>query len=52
MGLVKYLKSPRIRPLKESNRLKGRKYCLNLHDSIFAKFFEYPEKKSAQRIPF
>ena len=32
------------------NMLKGVKYLLNLHSSIFAKFLDPSEKKSALRI--
>ena len=52
VGLVKCLKIPVSDHLRKANRLKGRKYCLNLHYSILVKFFEYSEKKSARKIPF
>ena len=32
------------------NMLKGPKYCLNLHGSIFVKYFDDSEKKLAQKI--
>ena len=32
------------------NMLKGTKHCLHQHDSIFVKFFDQYDKKSARKI--
>ena len=32
--------------------LKGPKHCISLHDSIFVRFLDYSEKKSAQKTLF
>ena len=34
------------------NMLKGPKDCLNLHVSVFVIYFDYSERKAAQKILF
>ena len=51
-GLLKCLKSPLWEHLQTVNMLKCPKDCLNLHGSIFVRFFDHSERKSSQKIIF
>ena len=50
--LLNCLKSRVSEHLWRVNMLKSPKDSLNLHSSIFVKFFDHPEKKSAQKYLF
>ena len=52
VGLFKCWKRTVSEQLGTVNMLKGRKDCLNLQGTIFAKYFEYSERKSAPNILF
>ena len=49
-GLLKCLKSPVSEHLWTVNMLKGPKHFLNLHGSIFVRFFDDFERKSARKF--
>ena len=51
-GLLKCLKSPVSEHLWTVNMLNGPKDCLNLHGSIFVRFFHHSERKSRPKILF
>ena len=51
-GLLTCRKSPVSEHLRKGNILKGRKHCLNQHDSIFVIFFDHSERKAAPKIWF
>ena len=46
-GLLKCPKGPVLENLLTVNMLKGPKHCINLHGSIFVRFFDYSENESA-----
>ena len=52
MGWLKYIKSAMSEHLWTLNMLKDPNDCLILHGSIFVKFFDNSERKSAQKIMF
>ena len=49
-GLLKCLKSPVSQHFWVVNMLKAPKECLNLHGSIFVRFFDDSERKSTRQI--
>ena len=51
-ALFKCLESPISEKLWTVDRLKGPKHCLNLQGSIFVRFFDDAEWKSAQKTFF
>ena len=43
-------KKPRVTTLLGSQHVEGSKECLNLHGSIFVRFFDDSERKSTRQI--